>query len=102
MKPRMTKPRKHGSDKNHAKRSTRIQKLRNDELKQNDVFRYEPYLRYQDNVILNHLCSDRTMAVLWHRSLYAIRARRKRLKQTMNLSDTRDVRRQAETLVVNP
>ncbi len=98
----MTKPRKHGSDKNHAKRSTRIQKRHNQELRPIAVSEGMSYTTGEDRAILDHYFTDRKMASMMSRSLYAIRARRKRLKQTMNLSDTRDVRRQAETLVVNP
>ncbi len=77
-----TKPRKHGSDKNHAKRSTRIQKRLNDGLKDNAHEQFNPYLSKHDELICHGPFTDREMAYLLRRSLYAIRARRKRLKQT--------------------
>jgi len=71
----MSKGRKHG------KWASRTQKRRNDELRPGAKKCGEPYTCADDNAIINPFITDRDLAKALKRSLYAIRARRKRLRK---------------------
>lgn len=69
-----------GIDRHHAKRETQRQQRLNDDLRIHAKCQFMAYTKNEDECILRRAFSDRRLAHIFKRSLYAIRARRKRLK----------------------